>query len=252
MKAAFSHWVGLVLVFTVAPALSLAQYGGGKGTAEEPYLIITAAHLATLAGDSSNWSKHFKLMADLDFSGMSLKPIPAYWYESFTGVFDGNRHVLSHITMSLSKYDDAGLFATIGRSGVVRNLGLIDVALQGDAVGALAGVNAGTITGCFATGQCKGRYNAGGLVGENSGQISRCFAAVQVSGEYSVGGMVGGQNSGTTVECYAIGAVSGPAGETGGLIGDRWSSGASRCFWDTQTTGQTASGGGQGKTTAQM
>jgi hypothetical protein len=50
---------------------------------------------------------------------------------------------------------------------------------------------------------------------------------------------------------YSTGNVTGYS-DVGGLVGKVWSATASNCFWDVQTSGQTTSNGGTGKTTAEM
>jgi len=45
------------------------QYGGGNGTAQNPYLISEPNHLQAIGANSNDWGKHFKLMADIDLSG---------------------------------------------------------------------------------------------------------------------------------------------------------------------------------------
>ncbi|MEJ2705274.1 MAG: hypothetical protein P8Z79_22770, partial [Sedimentisphaerales bacterium] len=49
--------------------VSRAQFGGGTGTPDDPYLIYTAEQLNAIGADSQNMDKHFKLMADIDLSG---------------------------------------------------------------------------------------------------------------------------------------------------------------------------------------
>ena len=48
-----------LLLFTSAHA----QYGGGKGEPNDPYLIYTAEHLNTIGLHEQDWGKNFKLMA---------------------------------------------------------------------------------------------------------------------------------------------------------------------------------------------
>jgi hypothetical protein len=124
----------------------------------------------------------------------------------------------------------------------------------GTRVGGLVGENqAGTITLCYATGTVSGDYSVGGLVADNRGTIASCYATGPVIGLNVVGGLVG-DNSGTITSCYATGIVIGN-GSVGNLIGGLVGSNNSyvvSCFWDTQTSGQTASAGGTGKTTAEM
>jgi hypothetical protein len=73
---------------------------------------------------------------------------------------------------------------------------------------------------------------------------------------WGTGSLEGSNRGGTVTNCYSTGAVIG-ASKVGGLLGyQRPSSLAlgdvTYCFWDTQTSGQTTSAGGTGKTTAEM
>ncbi len=63
-----------------------------------------------------------------------------------------------------------------------------------------------------------------------------------------------GLNAGSVSDCYATGRVTGESSPTGGLVGStEWSGGtASSSYWDIETSGQSTSAGGTGKTTAQM
>jgi filamentous hemagglutinin family protein len=92
--------------------------------------------------------------------------------------------------------------------------------------GGLVGINesGATIESSFATGNVSGRA-AGGLVGYNLGSVTESWAGGAVIGGSTLGpgaagGLIGidGANSVTTYD-YAIGSVSGPAVDTGGLIG---------------------------------
>jgi len=42
-----------------------AKYGGGSGTADDPYLIYTAEQMNDVGANQDDWGKHFKLMADI-------------------------------------------------------------------------------------------------------------------------------------------------------------------------------------------
>ena len=94
------------------------------------------------------------------------------------------------------------------------------------------------------------RHHVGGLVGSNEGgSLNYCYATGTVSGVRMVGGLAG-ENYGSMAFCYSTGSVSGTGDYIGGLVGDGMT--ATSCFWDTQTSGQTSSSGGTGKTTAEM
>ena len=45
-----------------------AQYGGGSGTAGDPYLIYTPEELNAVGARSGDWNKNFQLRADIDLA----------------------------------------------------------------------------------------------------------------------------------------------------------------------------------------
>ena len=49
-----------------------AQFGGGTGEPNDPYLIYTAEHINAIGAELDHMDKHFKLMADIDLSGWSI------------------------------------------------------------------------------------------------------------------------------------------------------------------------------------
>ena len=137
--------------------------------------------------------------------------------------------------------------------------------------GGLVGSNLGTIAASFATGDVSattsvtGQYlyqgNAGGLVGFNKGTITAAYASGAVSslGTYiNSGGLVGENKSGGTITAtYSTGAATGDAQsgqaseEIGGLVGKGGGT-TSLSYWDRNTSGNSGSAGGTGKTTSQL
>ena len=95
-------------------------------------------------------------------------------------------------------------------------------------------------------------------MGRNDGNISNCYSTGDVTDGDNpglFGGLVGYNTSGTISNCYSTGSVSGGSGSfcVGGLVGwENNGSGIVSSFWDINTSGQTTSTGGTGKTTAQM
>ena len=74
-----------------------------------------------------------------------------------------------------------------------------------------------------------------------------------ISGTDRVGGLVGCNSYPASVtNCYSAGAVVGTGPDIGGLVGSSWGGKIRSSFWDTETSGQTWSDGGTGKTTAGM
>jgi len=275
----------LTISFSATPAY--AEYGGGTGEPNDPYLIFDANQMNAIGADSNDWDKCFKLCADIDlscFTGTSFNIIGYYVSyndtKPFTGVFDGNGHTISSFTYTTYK-SYIGLFGYIN-SGEIKNLGLIDAIVDGGmgkCVGTIIGGNSGSITNCYSTGSVMGDTAVGGLVGFNFGTITNCYAAALVSGKNSVGGLAG-RNFETITNCYSTGSVTGEGG-VGGLVGENYSKGTiNNCysigsvsgyndigglvglneygrkftssFWDIETSGQANSAGGTGKTTDEM
>ena len=261
-------------IFTL-DAVAKRKYGGGAGEPNDPYQIATAAHMNAIGANPGDWGMHFKLMADVDLSGFDGKngrpgynivgpdTLPGTWeYDGtpFTGVFDGNGHVVLHLTITGERY--LGLFGLVGSRAVVKNLGVVAADITGsNDIGAIVGGNgylqiryiqAGILSGCYSTGAVTGDDCVGGLVGRNYGTVTDCYSTVTVSADAWVGGLVGSNDDGIVTECYSTGVVTGADASTvGGLVG--FSPGiVLRCIWDMQTSGQLTSAGGVGLTTVEM
>ena len=153
---------------------------------------------------------------------------------------------------SVSGRTNVGGLVGWNNSGTITNCYSTSSVSGNNNVGGLMGIGGGTITNCYATASVSGKHLIGGLIGENYyGTISNCYATGSVAGTGSwVGGLVG-VNWGVITNCYSAGSVSGN-NNVGGLVGDKWQGEVTYSFWDTETSGQTASAGGTGLPTAQM
>jgi hypothetical protein len=117
-----------------------------------------------------------------------------------------------------------------------------------------------TIERSFASGAVTGEQFVGGLVGDAFNVTIRdSYASGATTGTDGVGGLVGVlyESNGTAaiVRSHAFGAVSGTlrtGGLVGGLDGSSTSANTTASFWDLDTTGQAASAGGAGRTSAAM
>jgi len=261
---------GLSVDFSLVARSS--PYSAGSGEPNDPYQIATAADLIALGETPGDYHKHFVLVADIDldpnlpgrkvFDKAIIAPdtdpddeLSAFQGTRFAGVFDGNGHTVSNLTINGGGY--LGLFGYVASRALVRNLGMMDVATSGSGagVGGLVGENHGQVIQCCTAGTVSGRGQVGGLVGRNAGTVTQCYstAAVHANSAWgAMGGLVGQNSNGVINECYSAGRVS---GETwwyfGGLVG--WGDGAAiNSFWDIQTSGQTNSAGGKGRSTEQM
>ncbi|MCK9202654.1 MAG: hypothetical protein M0P42_16140, partial [Gallionella sp.] len=148
--------------------------------------------------------------------------------------FNGNNLTVSNLNVSLAN-DNLGLFGNIAATATVSNVVLSDAVVTGRSnIGALAGLNQGTISGSHVDnsigGSVSGTSNVGGLVGNNGGAISNSYVNniinATVSGASNVGGLAG-YNNGTISGSYVSGgSVNGSGWNDGGLVGyNRASSG---------------------------
>lgn len=208
------------------------------------------------------WSKNYRLADDLDFSDLTAEEEAktkslGNAEAEFTGIFDGNGHKITGLTLSNG---DAGLFAFIGKKGVVRNV-VIDSAnvLFSDNAAALCWMNKGTITECAVLntnitadqgavigGMVSRNYGTitksyvlggslaansstanghAGFVGGNYGTIRQCYTTMDVrTKSYCAGGFAGwadtsGEEACVFEDCFALGDVSAENGWSGGFVG---------------------------------
>jgi hypothetical protein len=252
------------------------MYSGGSGIQNNPYKINTITDWQVLMASPGDWCKHFIMVNDIDFSGTQLMPI-GNSSTSFSGVFDGNGHILRNAVIgSLSPLlffegDSFGLFGVV--TNQIHNTGAENVNIICDlnaaCGGGLVGENRGTLISCYVTGAVSYAdslmdmdVDLGGLVGQNSGTITSCYATGTVSGNehyYVLGGGLVGRNSGTISNCYSICSLSSflPSDPlsfqyTGGLVGTGMDDNVVNSFWDVNSSGLSISDGGTGKTTAEM
>ena len=230
------------------------------------------------AASYSNVANKERWITDWEPIGSFIKP--------FQTTFEGNGYTISNLMIDRTNTHRVGLFAHI-RRGTIMNIGLLNIDIKGnDSVGGLVGYSIDSnITNSYATGAVKGRHsvgglvgfsysdsnirnsyatgvvtgtgsNVGGLVGRNTdeSQITNSYATGVVTGTGSnVGGLVG-QNADESqiTNSYATGVVTGTGSNVGGLVGLNNSSNITYSYWDTQTSQQTNSAGGIGKTTTEL
>ena len=207
-----------------------AKYSGGMGEPNDPYQIATAEDLILLGDDSEDYDKHFIMTADIDMNPdlpgrkvFDRAVIGVNWETPFTGVFDGNSHIILNFSNISAETNDIGLFGYVcGENAKIQDLGLIDPHIAGkNSIGSLvADLENGIITGCYIEGgSVSGHWDVGGLVGSNGGIITDCRSTASVTGAASVGGLVGWSYEGSTISnCCATGSVH-ASSILGGLVG---------------------------------
>jgi hypothetical protein len=121
--------------------------------------------------------------------------------------------------------------------------------------GGLVGANSSSkILQCSAGGVVEGNAETGGITGrqDNHSVIQDCYSSCTVSSTYAwASGIVGRNHDSLVSRCYATGPVVGD-NTAGGLVARNINGTVEASFWDVQTSGQAASEGGVGKTTAEM
>jgi filamentous hemagglutinin family protein len=217
---------------------------------------LTAYMLANTVYDlqniQNNLSGNYALGKDIDASatanwnsGTGFVPIGSIngGGVSFTGQLDGQGSTINNlfIAPTANNIQSIGLFGQIGAGGVVQNLNLTNVDIQGNPnlgtnsgtgfqeVGALAGSNSGLVDNVTARGTVNGGTvsaggSVGGLVGQNGitngstvtgGTIENSSAAVNVSSagvNVELGGLVGyNAPSAMITSSYATGNVTATA-----------------------------------------
>ena len=172
---------------------SLPEYEfEGEGTVEKPYLIKSEKELLSFANEINSGEKtqaYFRLTSDLDMQ--NYKYIPA---AVFSGVFDGNGHTISNLTINQPQGENVGLIGLLER-GTIKNIELRNANITGKA-------------------------KVGGLVGRTMyATIINCGVEATVNGGNDIGGIVGMFNNSTMSNCYAWSEITGTVETAGGLVG---------------------------------
>ena len=205
-------------------------FAGGDGSKGNPYLIKNSGQLRLISEYGSR-DVFFKLINDIDLNYKNWRPL-----ESFSGVLDGNGHIISNLRV---EYDDdecqyRGLIGKLN-GGSISNLTIRGVKIYGDYSGTFVGyMYGGQITNCHVIlendSELKSGNHIGGIAGEcdsyNANYIINCSvkSAVQddkyrINGKNYVGGIAGGYNDYLTIEsCQVVCNVIGEQ-YVGGIVG---------------------------------
>jgi len=240
---------------------------GSDGTTD-PYKVITSLGAAgsttgtDLQGINGAPALNYVLGADIDASdtvnwnaGAGFDTLGGVGAPGiFEGRFDGLNHKITNLFINRPGDNFVGLFG-LTQSTSIRNLGLVGGSITGaDFVGAIAGQGCcTTFTNVYSTATVRGGDEVGGLVGELSdGGITDSYATGTVTGADKVGGLVGMSLDGTITRAYSTGLVT-ATGTAGGLVAEQFGTAVTNnSYWNITTSGQAASAGGTGKTSAQM
>ena len=159
---------------------SWADGGGESGAAELGYIYDSNTNTYTVynADGLLAWNKAIQedesinctLTADIDLTGKKWTRLDTW--PGYSGVFNGQGHRITGLNFSAASF---GLFYFLNVSGVIKNLQLIDVNLDGSSGGAAGMVdrNHGQIIACSVTGKLT--VHSGGITNANYGDIIACW-----------------------------------------------------------------------------
>jgi hypothetical protein len=231
--------------------------GGGDGIEATPYLIEDFADFEVFSDPNNSaiyWAEGIQTRLecdlDLDPAATGLPIHVSAVISNFSGVFDGNRHVISNLTIDTlsdangtnDDSNDLGLFGRIvGALAEVRDLGLENAFIAGgydsDYLGALCGYkDGGIITNCYTTGSVTGGGSSedlGGLCGKQyKGSITNCYSTCSVTGNENLGGLCGKVSYGNITDCYATGTVTGRSSPLrfAGFCGFNYDASITNCY----------------------
>jgi len=226
----------------------------GNGTAEDPFLVASAADLRGVTEDAA----YYKLTQDIDLTEWidennptgGWQPVGDDIYGVNIAELDGDGHKITGLWMDNSDLENVGIFsrfkgeikdlyveissgkAVSGTSNVgaiagtlrgsVTNCSVKGNLKEGKYVGSIAGTSTGSIAQCYAEGAITNATNSayvGGLVGMTSGTVSDSYddVTINASGKSNYSGGIAGYNTGTVSHCYATGNIVGD--RIGGVVG---------------------------------
>jgi filamentous hemagglutinin family protein len=207
---------------TVFASITLGGLGAGLTINGNAYTLIHS--MTDLAGISG--TGNYALAQNLDASGTTY---PTAVIPTLDGTLTGLGHTISNLKINDSTNENLGLIGTTTTGSIIRDIGLLNVAVTGlggngfVGVGALVGQNFANISHAYSTGTVTGSSDVGGLVGLNGSfanpgnTISDSYSDAAISGGAS-GGLVGNAIFLDVFRSHATGNVT-TTSNSGGLIG---------------------------------
>ena len=232
------------------------SFGGGSGSAQDPYLITCEKDLAYLSymmysgnapkttamfGSHYYENYYFKQTADLDLSAYYWQPIGIKYDRTgssknycFSGNYDGGGFTISGVFTpagNTSAFSCQGLFgyaykASTNAKSTIKNINLVDSYIQGYAdTGAIVGYGLCEIINCSSSATIVASNSGiGGILGNGdyygSGCVIRnCVNLGDISGVGTVGGIVGYASYPKITNCYNTGTINGSESGSGNYVG---------------------------------
>ncbi|SNT30869.1 The GLUG motif-containing protein, partial [Anaerovirgula multivorans] len=222
----------------VEEGLPEEEVAGGKGTAEDPYILMTKDQLDNMRYEIA---AHYRLGSDIDLDEEEWEPVGSSSMP-FSGTLDGNGYSINNLVITKPTANNIGLFGYT-QNTVIKNLKLENIHIQGGQhTGSLIGyMNGGTVENVRVEepGQVTGTSNVGGLIGYANigGLVTNSSTGIEVNATgNSVGGLIGYSRI-TVTQSYATGKTTAQTYYVGGLIGYLSSSDVSHIVKENYATG---------------
>lgn len=181
------------------------------------------------------------------------------------GLVGSNRYatiINSNSAGNVNGYDEVGGLAGHSYQSVLQNTYSTGAVSGNNMIGGLVGYTASSggyeisvINISCSSGHVTGNDQVGGLIGSNSlTAINNTYSIGDVIGNDQVGGFVGSNMFGPMFinNSYSIGDVSGSS-RVGGFVGRYWyNAPINSSYWNTETSGQSTSAGGEARTIMEM
>lgn len=243
--------LSVVMVLVLMPIGAMAEdkstfFSGGDGTSTNPYQVSNLSQLNYVREDMD---ASYKLISDIDMSGISNWHPIGTEEKPFLGSFDGNGHSLN----GLQIVDKNGTNCNNGLFGCIRDSSISNVTLNNGYLllsefemgdyswvqncGLLVGFSdEGIITNCSIQGSIEigqltteiehgASVSVGGIAGVTSGRVSNSTSNVDIiiednSSVFYTGGIVGDSYRGSLIKCKNYGNSKGHTYHTGGIVGN--------------------------------
>jgi len=204
----------IVLVLSFDGVRAVGDFAGGSGTASDPYLVSNAREFNNIR---ANLDKHFRQIDNIDLKEYDSFAMFGSNNYPFSGVYNGDKYIIENFDINMPTTSGVGLFAF--NTGTIQNVRIQNAKVQGaESVGALVGVNNGTISGVVVNADVQGRVGVGGVAGYNDSIVGNSvnYGAVRAT-EYYAGG-IAGVNASFIRESYNAGYISADI-YLGGIVG---------------------------------
>lgn len=198
---------------------------GSKGSTNDPCVISNVFQLQAM---KDHLSGHFALGGHIDAAetehwneGAGFEPIGSN-SNQFRGTLNGGGNEIQALHIKRRDENNVGLFGYVGEGGEIRAVRLVEGSIEGRGyVGALAGINYGSIIDSHNSATISGQQNfVGGVVASNNGAVEQSSNSGAVSGNANVGGVIGHHATGAETAKWLsnTGTVEGE-GAVGGIVG---------------------------------